>query len=429
MRIVIDCRMYGLEHAGIGRYVANLVREIKNLAKGPLRSEASEARQRRQKPKNKNLEMILLVRSKNFREIEKEIRGSFKVVVCDIPHYSLREQILLPLQLIKLRPDLVHFPHFNVPFFYFGKYVVTIHDLIKHESRGKETTTKTPLLYWLKYCGYRLVFWNAVGRASKILVPSEWVKKELVKECHLGPGKIVVTYEGASKKIQNPNSKFSRGAGSCSAGQIPNKILKKYQIKKPFIVYTGSLYPHKNVERLIQSIKLLSNNYKRPISLVIICARSVFWKRILEKIKKMGAENLVNLAGFVPDEEVGVLYQEAVALVQPSLMEGFDLSAVEAMTAGLPVIVSDIPVHREICGQAALYFDPYNPADMADKIKFIVGNEEERERLRTLGFGKVKKYSWQKMAEQTLKVYRSLIHNEVGKTLLGFERNIRAINE
>jgi glycosyltransferase involved in cell wall biosynthesis len=338
----------------------------------------------------------LLIRTKNIEEVKKEVGNSLKLVVCDALHYSLKEQIFLPLQLIKLKPDLVHFPHFNVPILYFGKYIITIHDLIKHVSKGRETTTRNPFLYWLKYFGYQIVFLSAVKRASKILVPSEWVKKELAKEYHLDPGKIVVTYEGAGREFQISPS------DSEGKFQISNKILEKYKIKKPFVIYTGSLYPHKNIERLIEAMKLI----KQPkVTLTIVCARSVFWERMRERVKKMEAENLVNLAGFVPDSELKILYQEAIALIQPSLMEGFDLNVVEAMAVGLPVVVSDIPVHREICGQVALYFDPYSPKEIVDKIKFIVENKKERERLKKLGLDQVKKYSWQKMAEQTLRAY------------------------
>lgn len=372
MKIGIDCRMYGLKHAGIGRYVENLVRELS-----------------KRQSRDKDFELVLFFRRKDKRRLT--------IIEADFPHYSFREQILLPLQLIKLKLDLVHFPHFNVPILYFGKYVVTIHDLIKHGSRGRETTTKTPLFYWFKYLGYQLVFWNAVKRAKKILVPSEWVKGELVRSYKLNPDKVVVTYEGAEKKYQVLSIKYK---------VLSSQILKKHKITKPFVVYTGSLYPHKNIERLIEAIKLINLSLvSYRLSLVIVCSRNVFWERLKKKVEELEAEKFVNLVGFVPDEELVKIYQEAVALAQPSLMEGFDLTVVEAMTAGLPVVVSDIPVHREICGQAALYFDPYDPADIAEKIKFIIKNEGERERLKKAGLEQVKKYSWEKTAEQTIKAY------------------------
>ena len=376
MKIVIDCRMYGLEHAGIGRYVENLVRELSK---------------RQRQSRGKGFELVLFFRRKDKKRLTIEPFDHLTIIEADYPHYSLREQIFLPWILYRAKCDLVHFPHFNVPIFYPGKYVVTIHDLIKHASRGRETTTKAPLLYWLKYLGYRVVFWNAVKRAKKILVPSEWVKNELIKQYHLEPAKVVVTYEGVDEKLRIANCEL----------RIKNAILEKYKIKKPFVVYTGSLYPHKNIERLIKATKSLN------LSLVIVCSRNVFWERIRKRVEELGAEKFVNLVGFVPDEELVKIYQEAVALVQPSLMEGFDLTVVEAMTAGLPVIVSDIPVHREICGQAALYFDPKSIDDISSKLELVSRDLNLRNKLRDFGFNQAKKYDWKKTVRQTLKVYQS----------------------
>ena len=119
----------------------------------------------------------------------------------------------------------------------------------------------------------------------------------------------------------------------------------------------------------------------------------------------MKAEKFVNLAGFVPDEELGTLYQEAEAFVFPSLLEGFCLPGLEAMSVGCPVVASDIPVLREVYGEAALYFDPYEIEDIASKIKEVVGDQNLKAELRKKGLAQVKQYSWQKTAKETLKIY------------------------
>jgi len=330
MRIVIDARMYGLEHAGIGRYVSNLVRELKTENSPASPSEAGRA-------KLKSHEFILLVRKDKFAEVKKAVGESFKLVIADYPHYSFQEQILLPLKLLKIKPDLVHFPHFNVPILWWGKQVVTIHDLIKHESKGPQTTTRWPLFYWFKYLNYRFLVWLAVKRAEKIIVPSHYWKKDLVQKFKLKPEKIVVTYEGVDKeyKHQEPKTKHQK------------EILSKYKISKPFLIYTGSLYPHKNVERLVEAIKLVNSEqcsvvrkkappaspsahrgraitgHRSPITLTVVCSRNIFYDRFMKKIKEMKAEKFVNLVGFVPDEELVVLYREAEAFIWPTLIEGF----------------------------------------------------------------------------------------------------------
>lgn len=371
LRIAIDARMYGLEHAGIGRYILNLVNQIEKI--------------------DKKNEYFIFLRKKYYQKLRFKSKR-FKKVLVDIPHYSFKEQIVLPLQLIKLRPDLVHFPHFNVPIFWRGKYVVTIHDLIKHESRGVETTTRPTPLYWFKYIIYQLTVFSAIKRAQKIITPSKWWKKELIKRYRLKPAKIVVTYEGAGEFLGKKPSLSGQAA------------LKKYGISKPFVIYTGSLYPHKNVLRLVKAVIRL-NEQGEKLSLVIACARNVFLERFKREVEKVKGFNLVVLAGFVPDKELMALYQEAEAFITPSLLEGFGLPGLEAMAVGLPVISSDASCLPEIYEKAAIYFDPLDVEDIAKKIKKVRRDKEIREELIKEGFGQVKKYSWQKMAERTLKVY------------------------
>jgi len=373
MKILIDGRMYGLEHAGIGRYVEQLVKNLTILD-------------------TKN-DYVILLRKRYFDILK--FPKNWKKVLANISHYSFLEQIQLPIIIYKERADLVHFPHFNIPILYFGKFVVTIHDLIKHTSKGKETTTRDPWLYWFKYLGYKLVFNQAIKRASKIIVPSEFVKEDLVKTYGLLKDKVVVTYEGVEDKLKETRQNA--------------KILEKYGIKNPFVIYTGSLYPHKNVERLVEAVVHLNNIYHLSISLVVVCARNVFYERFKQKIREMKAENFVNLVGFVPDEDLAVLYNEAEAFVFPTLSEGFGLPGLEAMSSGCPVICSDIPVLREIYNDAAVYFDPLNVKEIAGRIKELMAfGSEEKKKLANKGFKQAKKYSWEKMAKETISVYESL---------------------
>lgn len=371
MKIVIDTRMYGLEHAGIGRYILNLVDQIEKI--------------------DKKNEYFLLLRKKYYRKLKFK-NPRFKKVLVEIPHYSFKEQFFLPGVLKKIKPDLVHFPHFNVPIFWQGKYVVTIHDLIKHQSRGMRTTTKLAPFYWLKYLAYQVNVFFAVKRAQKIMTPSKWWKKELVRRYHLKPEKIVVTYEGAGEFLKKKPT---------ISGAV---ALKKYAVSKPFVIYTGSLYPHKNILRLVRAVIRLNKQDER-LSLVIACARDVFLERFKKEAEKIKGLDLVVLAGFVPDEELMALYQEAEAFVIPSLLEGFGLPGLEAMALGLPVIASDASCLPEIYSKAALYFDPLNVEDMAKKIERVIGNKKIREKLIEKGYQQVKKYSWQEMAEETLKIY------------------------
>lgn len=368
-KIGIDGRLLGLEHAGIGRYTENLVNHLKLID-------------------HKNI-YYLFLRKKYFSKLE--LPENWIKIPVEINHYSLSEQILLPSIIQKYKLDLVHFPNFNVPFLFKGSYVLTIHDLIKHNSRGSETTTRSPYLYWLKYFGYRYIFSHAVKKASKIITPSFTVKNELIRQYNLEEEKICPIYEGFESKFQKTENRNET-----------EMILKKYMIERPFVIYTGSVYPHKNIRRLITAVKQITC---QDLKLVISCSRNIFLNRLNEEIIKLKAKDKVILAGFIPDDELAQIYQASQAYIFPSLSEGFGLTGIEAMAAGLPVVCSDIPVFREIYNDAVLYFDPYDVNDMVQKITEIINHKSLRAKLIRNGKEAIKRYSWQQMVQNTLKIY------------------------
>lgn len=376
MRIVIDARMYGLKHAGIGRYVENLVINLLSV--------------------DKSNEYVLLVRKEEYEEIRKRLLvisgNKVKLFVVDARHYTVKEQLVLPLILSKLKPDLVHFPHFNVPVRYSGKYVVTIHDLLWHEMKGKEVTTLPDYMYDIKYLGYRLVFANAIERAQKILVPSEWVKNKLISTYRVLDNKIKITYEGVDTTYNDSQNKT---VGS-------TQLLNKYNLTQPYIIYTGSAYPHKNLTILLQAVKEIKN-----LQLIIACSRNIFLDNLNGLVNKFCMKDKVILPGFVTDGDLKLLYQNALAFVFPSLSEGFGLPGLEAMASGCPVIVSDIPVFKEIYQNSVLFFKPTDSSDLAEKINSLILDKSLIKVLREKGLIQSKKYSWQKMAQETLKVYES----------------------
>lgn len=173
MKILIDARLYGPEHTGIGRYTMNLVENLAKIDK-------------------KNRYVILL---RKDRMDKVNLPDNFQKVEAEIKHFTFAEQIKLPFLIAKYKPELVHFPFFNVPVFYFGRYVVTIHDLIMHKFRGKEATTRAFPIYSVWRLGYYLMFAKAVYGSSKIIVPSNAVKTEVMDFYHINGDKIYVTYE------------------------------------------------------------------------------------------------------------------------------------------------------------------------------------------------------------------------------------------
>jgi len=165
----------------------------------------------------------------------------------------------------------------------------------------------------------------------------------------------------------------------------------------------GNAFPHKNLDKLLEAFKILNSD----INLVFVGKEDYFYKRLKNKVQRMGLEKHVIFLQNISDEELSGLYQNAKALILPSLMEGFGLPALEAMANKCFVLASDIPSLREVCGDAATYFDPKNAQDISEKMKDVLSsnNIDKIEK----GLQRVKNFSWEKMAKETLKVYESCV--------------------
>ncbi|HJX46077.1 MAG TPA: glycosyltransferase family 1 protein [Patescibacteria group bacterium] len=373
MKIVIDARLYGLENAGLGRYVINLVKELSKI--------------------DKENNYVIFLRKKYFNELE--LPDNWKKVLTDFRHYGFLEQALLPLYIYKEKPNIVHFPHFNVPLFYFGNYIVTIHDLLMHSFKGIEVTTRNRCFYLLKRFGYKIVFWAAVKLSKKILVPSNVVKKELIDYYKVHSNKVEVTHEGLDEEFID--SKL-----------LDEELLNELNIKKPYLIYVGNAYPHKNLDKAIDAVKDFNNDEKKNLTFLIISSRNVFVQRLKEKVVKTNSSSFVKILGFITDNKLGIIYKNSLAFIYPSLSEGFGLQGLEAISSGTLVLASNIPVFKEIYDGHVLYFDPASVDSIKNSIKEAFNiDAEKRKQIIKEGKSFIKRYSWDKMARETLTEYEN----------------------
>ncbi|MDP3918259.1 MAG: glycosyltransferase [Candidatus Woesebacteria bacterium] len=178
-------------------------------------------------------------------------------------------------------------------------------------------------------------------------------------------------------------------------------------MKVDYFIYIGNAYPHKNLSRLIDAV--IRINYGQTVVLKIVSARSIFVERLEKEINKKNASKLIEILGFVTDKELENLYKNSIAFVFPTLSEGFGLPPMEAIKAGTLVVQSDIPVLKEIYEDSVFYFNPLNVDSIAD-VLLKVANIKEDERKTNISKAQqfVKRYSWLKMAKETLKVYESV---------------------
>lgn len=363
--------MSGAQHAGIGRYVENLALQLLQL------------------PNAHQYYWVLFFYDATQSETMMQIlsqHADVQVTVRYIPirHYSLQEQRQLPKIFHEYHLDLLHVPHFNIPLNYRGKIVITIHDLLWHEYRGAHVTTLPKWKYWLKYWAYRYTVGSAVKKAQAILVPAHTVRETVVKYYPSASEKIVITREGVSESLQQSR-------------------LKKDTVATKNLLYVGSLYPHKNIQ-----IVLLSLIELPEYRLQIVGARNIFQDQTRKLVRDLGIDAQVDFLGYLPDKELASLMKKSFSLVQPSLFEGFGLTGVEAMSIGLPVIASDIPILQEIYQDAALFFDPRSTPAFTKNVRQL---EQSKVRERMIQLGKVvaKQYNWKQTAEQTLHMYQQIL--------------------
>lgn len=241
-------------------------------------------------------------------------------------------------------------------------------------------------------------------RANKIRFLSENSKKLLVKQLNLPEDKCVTIYHGCddlSQKLED------RG--------------KKFKPEQSYILSVAVVFPHKNLENLIRAYDILVRNYHYRGNLVIV--GDLFYRDYVEKLNALISElklcDKVVLKGKVLHKNIGLYYANADVFVLPSIEETFGIPVVEAMRHGVPLAVSDgtlpslkdcfIPF-REICGDAASYFDPFDPADIARKVHALISDAEYRKRILRAGEEQVSKYKWDQTAEALTGVFEEIHH-------------------
>ena len=249
-----------------------------------------------------------------------------------------------------------------------------------------------------------VIWWNFVWpkslkKAAKIVAVSESAKRDIVKFYRLPENKIAVVHSciSFSPKEYSEERDF---------------LKEKYNFSGKYILYLGALRKNKNLESLLKAFQILKNKKKIPHKLVIVGPKDFGEEKIFSEVKKSGLNKEIILTGPLPDNFLPAIYKKAEVFVFPSLYEGFGYPPLEAMVFGTPVAVSKSSSLPEIIGQAGLYFDPLDINDMADKIYQIISSPALAERLRNLGFKKVREFSMEKMIKKYLEVYK--------KTAYGF---------
>lgn len=296
-------------------------------------------------------------------------------------NYSIKEQLSFPYKKLRqAKIDVLHVPHLNIPIFYRGKLVVTIHDLT-HLKYPQFLPSK------LHYFYFKFMIGLACKKASKILTVSENTKKDLIEFFGVNPNKISVIPLAAGKEFIHKNK-----SEVCY-------LKKKYHIPeaKKIILYVGNLLPHKNLSFLLKAFNLLKN--KDECCMVLV--GNFFENRLNLNVK----EQSIICTGFVSQEELVDFYNLSDLFVLPSLYEGFGLPVLESFACGTPVACSNTSSLPEVGGDFAFYFNPENEFDIANKIEAALNTETNPSELCYYA----KKFFWEKTAQATINEINTLI--------------------
>jgi glycosyltransferase involved in cell wall biosynthesis len=306
-------------------------------------------------------------------------------------------QFGLPLNLFlsKPKPNVFFSPTHYAPRFSPVPSIISVMDL--SFLRFPELFNKADL--------YQLEHWTeySVKKAKKVLTISNSSRNDIIKTYNVPEGKVKTIYPGIKESVSLVPHVFGM-----------NQLKSKYHVSDNYILFVGTLQPRKNISRLIEAFAAslndvkLSTDLRKDLQLVVIGKKGWLYEEILEAPRKFGVEGRVKFLEGINDDELAIFYKHALCYVLPSLYEGFGLPVVEAMQHGCPVITSNISSLPEAGGEAALYVDPENVADISEKIVQVVSDKKLREEMIAKGKKQVTKFSWEKAAKETLNVIQDV---------------------
>ncbi|MBS1810679.1 MAG: glycosyltransferase family 4 protein [Acidobacteria bacterium] len=315
--------------------------------------------------------------------------ANFAVRLLPPPTPLVRVPIALAYELRRRPVDVLHV-QFTAPPFCPAPVVTTIHDLAFEHL--PETFTRRGKMQ------LRLTVRHTARRAAHILTVSEYSRQDIIKTYRMPAEKVTVTHNGWEAQFT-----------PLVAEREAETIKQKFGITKDYLLAVGSLQPRKNLIRLLRAYaRLRAQQPGFQLQLVLVGRQLWLYEEILREIKQQNFATDVLVTNYVGDEDLPALYRSAVALVYPSLFEGFGLPPLEAMACGTPVITSNTSSLPEVVGQAALLIDPYDESAIAQAIWQIAHDASLRQRLQKAGIAQAKQFTWRAAAEKTLAIYQAV---------------------
>ncbi len=382
LRIVLDARR--LKDFGVGTYIRNLTRGLADV--------------------DRKNHYILVARPEDAADLA-GFPDNFEIVPYESPDSSILDNLRFPLFLRRFHADLFHIPLFTAPLLMPKPYVVTVHDLSLFLYEGSSDWRHTLRLYQAR---------RSLQRADRVIAVSAATRRDVENLLGIAPDKIRQIYNAPDPRfIEQPTAGDARAGGPDRQRRYRERILERYQIKYPFILYVGNIRPQKNIPRLIEAFavlrgELVDHDKYSDLRLIIIGDEISRYPAVRLAAMQSRVEKAVRFLGFVPIDTLRVFYQVAAVFAFPSLYEGFGLPPLEAMAAGTPVVTSNVSSLPEVVGDAAVVVNPDNVFDIARGLRDALLDEDLRQTLIARGFEQVKQFNWHTTAEEVLDTYYSI---------------------
>jgi glycosyltransferase involved in cell wall biosynthesis len=315
--------------------------------------------------------------------------SNFHRIACWTPCHHRFERWTLAVEISRLGLDLLHSPDFIPPAFGYGRSVITIHDLtflyyprfLTPESR--------------RYYNEQIEW--AVERADHILADSHATKTDLTSVLGVSSEKITVVHLAADPSFHPvPDAEARRAA-------------ERYALQPGFLLSVGTLEPRKNVPGLLHAYRILLDQETTAQPLILVGGKGWLYEEIFDSVEALELSDQVRFLHGVPDADLPGLYSAASVLATPSFYEGFGLPALEAMSCGTPVVVADRASLPEVVGEAGILVDPEDPNAIAQALTRVLTEGQLRARMRELGLERASNFSWERVAQETLAVYREAL--------------------
>jgi glycosyltransferase involved in cell wall biosynthesis len=369
--VVIDARR--IRDFGIGTYIRNLIHGLSRL-------------------EHKN-RYTLIIPSSDIAEVQ-GLGSNFSTAIYSHLDTEVMHNIVFPKFLKTLQGNLYHIPLNSVAWWMPQPYVLTIHDM---------STLLFPAHRSFRNRMHEQRYRRGALRAARVITVSNSTRRDVETVLHVPASRIKTIYSA-------PDPAFTVEADGKEDDDI---TLERYSIRKPFILYAGTIRPQKNVPRLIEAFAVLRGELEnhpqiRDLRLVIIGDELSKYPGVRRAVVSSRVENFVRFLGFLPIETLRVFYRAASAFAFPSLYEGFGLAPLEAMACGTPVIASNLPSLLEAVGDAAELVSPDNVFDIARGNRDVLLDRARRDTLIAAGLAQSKRFNWDNTAQQVLTIYRDI---------------------